>query len=189
MTNWWTDTRSDNINMSVQEFGWHKQSLGWYTIITTGHYFDLRTRSLIWLSRAILSLPWNCGKMEWKRVVYLVKYSHPLHFFNNFMAVVTSVSPTLCWLSKLEIFWSKPVWTVVTVQLGCVSRGSEGRVRMLGLCRESQTHNWELYMAWAEEEPLWKIINKRISKTLSSVCRGRTLASVKTWFVSDLECW
>ena len=80
-----------------------------------GHYFDLRTRSLIWLSRAILSLPWNCGKMEWKRVVYLVKYSHPLHFFNNFMAVVTSFCPTLCWLSKLEIVWSKPVWTVVTV--------------------------------------------------------------------------
>ena len=87
------------------------------TIITTGHYFDLRTRSLIWLSRAILSLPWNCGKMEWKRVVYLVKYSHPLHFFNNFMAVVTSFCPTLCWLSKLEIVWSKPVWTVVTVEI------------------------------------------------------------------------
>ena len=90
-----------------------------YTIITMGHYFDLRTRSLIWLSRAILSLPWNCGKMEWKRVVYLVKYSRPLHFFNNFMAVVTSFCPTLCWLSKLEIVWSKPVWTVVTVCYIC----------------------------------------------------------------------
>ena len=54
--------------------------------------------------------------MEWKRVVYLVKYSRPLHFFNNFMAVVTSVCPTLCWLSKLEIVWSKPVRTVVTVK-------------------------------------------------------------------------
>ena len=63
----------------------------------------------IWLSRAALSLPWNCGKMEWKRVVYLVKYSHPLHFFNNFMAVVTSVSPTLALIIQAGVSASKPV--------------------------------------------------------------------------------
>ena len=61
------------------------------------------------MSRAILSLPWNCGKMERRRIVYLVKYLHPLHFINNFMAVVTSICPTLCWLSKLELSASKPV--------------------------------------------------------------------------------
>ena len=72
--------------------------------------------------------------MEWKRVVYLVKYSRPLHFFNNFMAVVTSFCPTLCWLSKLEIVWSKPFWTVVTVTNLTVRDKSEVEALIFETC-------------------------------------------------------
>ena len=48
-------------------------------------------------------------KMEWKRVVYLVKYSHPLHFFNSFMAVVTSVCSTLLLIIQARVSVSEPV--------------------------------------------------------------------------------
>ena len=69
----------------------------------------------IWLSRATLSQPWNCWKIEWRQVVYLVKYSPPLCFYNKFMVVVTSVCPTFCYLSKLKCLFQNLFWKLITV--------------------------------------------------------------------------